>query len=243
MIQDTHSNSVALVRPRSEAAELRIVCAFTIEQVPPLDPELAIAPSAAYFPFAYSVEERFDLEHYLRPHHDDPDGKLTHWARQFLRTDGPTGTREMLLAINQHIREHFGYVAREEEGTQPPLVTLELGTGSCRDFALLMIEAVRHLGIAARFVSGYLYDPALDASGGGGVVGAGATHAWVQAYLPGAGWVPFDPTNNLAVGHGLIRVAVARDPRLAAPVAGTWIGRNGSYLGMTATVQVRRRPD
>jgi transglutaminase-like putative cysteine protease len=130
------------------------------------------APSS--FPFAYSVDERFDLEHYLRPAHDDPGGELTAWARQFIRTDGPTGTRDLLIAMNQHIREQFRYAARDEEGTQEPSLTLELGSGSCRDFALLMMEAGRRLGIATRFVSGYLYDP-------GARRRSGWRHAWAPA--------------------------------------------------------------
>lgn len=243
LIQDPHSNSVALVTPLGPAEELKITCSFTIEHAQSPFPELQLSPSALIFPFAYSVEERFDLEHYMRPHHDDPEGVLTHWARQFIRTDGPTGTRDLLLNMNQFIRATFGYAQRDEEGTQTPLQTIQLGTGSCRDFALLMMEAVRRLGMAARFVSGYLYDPALDGGGEGdapGTVGAGVTHAWLQAYLPGAGWVTFDPTNNLLGGNQLIRVGVARDPSQASPVSGSWFGAANAYQGMTATVQVRR---
>jgi transglutaminase-like putative cysteine protease len=248
MIQDPHSNSVALVTPLGPASELQIVCTFRIEHAPGNGAELALSPSALIFPFAYSVEERFDLEHYMRPLHDDPDGVLTHWARQFMRTDGPTGTRDLLLQMNGFIREHFGYAARDEEGTQTPLETLQLGTGSCRDFALLMMEAVRRLGMAARFVSGYLYDPALDpstqAADKAATLGAGSTHAWLQVYLPGAGWVPFDPTNNLRAGNAqLIRVGVARDPKHAAPISGSWFGPADAYLGLSASVMVSRVAD
>ena len=243
MIQDPHSNSVALVQPLESADELKIVCSFTIEHAHTNNLELPLSPSAEVFPFAYSLDERFDLEQYLRPHHDDPGGHLTAWARQFLRTDGLTGTRELLVKMNQSIRDNFRYAARDEEGTQTPQQTLKLSTGSCRDFALLMMEAVRRLGIATRFVSGYLYDPALDggsADATGSTVGAGATHAWLQAYLPGAGWVPFDPTNNLTGGNQLIRVGVARDPSQAAPIAGSWYGEADDYLGMTVNVAVHR---
>ncbi|MDP3822919.1 MAG: transglutaminase family protein [Burkholderiales bacterium] len=241
MIQDPHSNSVALVQPLESAEELKIVCSFTIEHAHTNNLELPLAPSAEVFPFAYSVEERFDLEHYLRPHYDDPGGHLTAWARQFIRTDGLTGTRDLLVKMNQFIRDNFGYAARDEQGTQTPQETLKLSTGSCRDFALLMMEAVRRLGIATRFVSGYLYDPALDGGDADDTAGAGATHAWLQAYLPGAGWVPFDPTNNLLGGNQLIRVGVARDPSQAAPIAGSWYGEPGDYLGLTVNVVVHRR--
>jgi transglutaminase-like putative cysteine protease len=244
MIQDPHSNSVALVHPLANAAELKIVCSFTIEHAHSNNLELPLSPTAEVFPFAYSLEERFDLESYLRPHHDDPGGHLTAWARQFIRTDGLTGTRDLLVTMNQFIRANFRYAARDEEGTQTPQETLKLSSGSCRDFALLMIEAARRLGIATRFVSGYLYDPALDSAEpgpAGTTVGAGATHAWLQAYLPGAGWVPFDPTNNLLGGTQLIRVGVARDPSQAAPIAGSWYGEPDDYVGMTVNVVVRRR--
>jgi transglutaminase-like putative cysteine protease len=243
MIHDPHSNSVALVQPMGEATELRIVCSFTIEHVPtPLD-ELALDPAAEVLPFAYSLEERLDLEHYLRPHHDDPDGTLIRWAHQFLHTDQPNNTRDVLTRMNAHIGQSLRYAARDEEGTQTPLETLTLGSGSCRDYALLMMEAARRLGIATRFVSGYLYDAALDtgeAEPGQAVSGAGSTHAWLHAYLPGAGWIAFDPTNNLMGGAQLIRVGVARDPALAAPISGSWYGDAKAYEGLEATVVVRR---
>ncbi|MDH5539856.1 MAG: transglutaminase family protein, partial [Rhizobacter sp.] len=204
--------------------------------------DLPLSAGAELFPVAYSVEDRIDLEHYMRPHHDDPGGDLAQWARQFLHTDGMTDTRALLVQMNQFIRDNFQYVQREEEGTQTPLQTLQLGAGSCRDFALLMMEAARRLGFATRFVTGYLYDPSLD-SGNldvGEVIGAGVTHAWLQAFLPGVGWVPFDPTNNMTGGKHLIRVGVARDPKQASPISGSWFGAANAYLGMTVEVQVRR---
>ena len=255
-IQDPHSNSVAIVQPLSKALELKITCRFKIEHAQTYNLELPLAPHAEVFPFAYSVDERFDLEQYLRPHHDDPGGHLTAWARQFIRTDGYTGTRDLLVRMNQSIRDNFIYAERDEEGTQTPQETLKKSSGSCRDFALLMMEAARRLGVATRFVSGYLYDPALDtaapkstpaglASGTAhtpptATIGAGSTHAWLQAYLPGAGWVPFDPTNNLLGGNQLIRVGVARDPRQAAPISGSWYGEAGDYIGLTVKVVVHR---
>jgi len=252
LIQDPHSNSVALVQPWGEATELRIVCQLAIEIVPSSDGPLALDPAAEYLPFAYSVQDRLDLEHYLRPHHDDPDGKLIKWAHQFLHDGGSTRTRDVLARMNAHIGKTLRYETRDDEGTQTPLETLERGSGACRDYALLMMEALRRLGIATRFVSGYLYDAALDAppadaeaaaedaAPAAPVLGAGTTHAWLHAYLPGAGWVAFDPTNDLVGTLHLIRVGVARDPALAVPVSGTWYGEANAYEGMDVTVTVRR---
>ncbi|MEO6033229.1 MAG: transglutaminase family protein [Burkholderiaceae bacterium] len=240
LIQDVHSNSIALVQPRASADELKIVCTFTIEHALPNHPEPPLTAATTWFPLGYSVDERFDLEPCLRPQYDDPAGELTAWARRFIRTDGPTGTRDLLAAMTQSIRDTIRYAGREEQGTQTPLETLRTASGSCRDLALLMMEGARRLGIATRFVSGYLYDPALDGGVAGNTLGAGHTHAWLQAYLPGAGWVPFDPTNNLLGGTQLIRVGVARDPAQAAPVSGTWFGNPDDYLGMTVEVTVRR---
>jgi transglutaminase-like putative cysteine protease len=133
------------------------------------------------------------------------------------------------------IRRDFTYVRREEMGIQAPLETLRLGSGSCRDFALLMMEAVRALGFAARFVTGYLYSPGDE---GSTYKGGGSTHAWVQVYVPGAGWMEFDPTNGIVGSHDLIRVAVARDPAQAVPLWGTWTGFPSDSLGLTVDVHV-----
>ncbi len=240
LIQDAYSNSIALVQPRQAASELKFVCSFTIEHVPgALTPPLAV--SAEYLPFTYSQDERMDLEPYLRPHCDDPDGSLIAWTHQFLSDAGRTGTHEALSRMNAHIGQSLLYVPRDEEGTQSPVRTLELGSGSCRDYALLMMEAVRRLGVAARFVSGYLYDESLDGSGDIAMTGSGSTHAWLQVFLPGAGWITYDPTNNLSGGSNLIRVAVVRDPGFASPISGSWFGQANAYQGMTASVQVSRR--
>src|SRR6266513_5789090 len=138
------------------------------------------------------------------------------------------------MTLTHAIKEGFTYTRRAEHGTQEPVATVRMGRGSCRDFALLMMEAVRSLGLAARFVSGYLYVPASD----GRRVGGGATHAWLEIYLPGAGWMEFDPTNGSIGNRDLIRVAVVRDPRQAVPLTGTWTGDPSDLIGMDVEVSV-----
>ena len=240
LIQDVYSNSVALVQPQSPATELKVQCSFSVEHTGTRALDLPLDPVATQYPFQYGVEDRIALKHYLAPFYGDPTGELAAWARQFVRSDGPTGTRELLVEMTQFIRNTMRYQARFDEGVQTPYDTIRFGSGTCRDFATLMIEAVRQLGYAARFVSGYLYTPWLD-DGSAAHMGAGATHAWVQAYLPGAGWIPFDPTNNLIGGTDLIRVGVARHASLASPVSGSWHGFPGDFAGMFVDVQVRRR--
>jgi transglutaminase-like putative cysteine protease len=133
------------------------------------------------------------------------------------------------------IKRNFRYKRRSEKGIQSPGETLQCRRGSCRDFALLMMEAVRCLGFAARFVSGYIFVPDLEASE---ITCGGATHAWMQVYLPGAGWVDFDPTNNIIGNRNLIRVAVAWDPKQVLPLWGTYVGPASAFLGMDVSVSV-----
>jgi transglutaminase-like putative cysteine protease len=240
LIQDVYSNSVAIVQPQSPATEFKVTCSFSVEHTGTRALDLPLNPDVLQYPFAYSDEDRIALQHYLLPYYDDPSGELAAWARQFVRGDGPTGTRELLVEMTQFIRDNNLYLARFDEGVQTPYDTIRLGSGTCRDFATLMVEAVRQLGYAARFVSGYLYTPALD-NGDDAYVGAGATHAWVQVYLPGAGWIPFDPTNNLIGGTDLIRVGGARHASMASPVIGSWHGFPADFAGMFVDVQVKRR--
>ena len=133
------------------------------------------------------------------------------------------------------VKKDFLYTRRSEKGVQSPNDTLESRRGSCRDFAVLMMEAARSLGLAARFVSGYIFVPGSEA---GRTLGGGATHAWMQAYLPGTGWIDFDPTNSIVGNRNLIRVAVAWDPKQVLPLWGTFEGSASSFLGMDVSVSV-----
>jgi transglutaminase-like putative cysteine protease len=153
----------------------------------------------------------------------------------------PTDTSALLADLNNGVKAQISYQSRETEGTQTPVETLIRGWGSCRDLAVLFIEAVRTLGFGARIVTGYLYRASADA-GSPTATGAGTTHAWADVYVPGSGWITYDPTNGTIGGKDLIRVAVTRDISQAVPISGSFVGIPGSYLGMTVDVAVVSEP-
>ena len=244
-MHDVFSNSIAIVTFDRQADELRFESEIEIEHYGLEDPDFAIEPYARSYPFSYSSEEVPDLGRTIERHYPDPEGAVGAWARAQLEAGGSDPDTAALLArMTRTIHQEFSYGERETFGCQPPQETLQLRSGTCRDFALFMMEAVRSLGLAARFVSGYLYDPALDQQpDSAGLRGAGATHAWVQVYLPGAGWVEFDPTNGLVGGANLIRIGVARDPAQAVPLWGSYIGAAEDFIGMEVSVNVTASAD
>jgi len=236
-LHDVYGNSIAIASFRDKARELVFESSFRAEHFPSAPQAIVVEPYATRYPFSYAAEEIPDLGRTVERHYPDPEHRIDEWARRFVPADEETSTVDMLMRMAAAIRNEFDYVRREEMGTQTPLETLEKSSGSCRDFALFMMEAARSLGFAARFVSGYLYDEDLIGAGRG-VVGGGATHAWMQVYLPGAGWIEFDPTNALAGGRNLIRVAVTRDAAQAVVLAGSYTGAPADYLGMSVEVVV-----
>jgi transglutaminase-like putative cysteine protease len=234
-VHDVFGNCVAIARFAGRAQELGIESVIRLDHSPTNALDFQIEEYAKRYPFTYGADEMPDLLRSIERQYLDPEREVDRWARQFQRHDGRTDTSEFLAAMTHAIRQDLTYVAREESGVQDPVKTLRLKSGSCRDFAVLMMEAVRSLGLAARFVTGYLYVPEDRRSER---IGGGATHAWLEVYLPGAGWIEFDPTNGIVGNHDLIRVAVARDPRQAVPISGTWTGFPSDNLGMTVEVEV-----
>jgi transglutaminase-like putative cysteine protease len=232
-IHDVFGNSVAIALFDERADRLTFTSIVTVEHNPV--EEFAPTPDdpAYFYPFLYDNDEFPDLLQFVMPQYSDPNGELSAWARKFLDADAPTPTFNILTAMTHGIRESFSYRKRHEQGTQHPLDTLQTGSGTCRDYALLMIEALRRLGIAARFVSGYLFSP-----DDRGHLGGGSTHAWVQVYLPSAGWIEFDPTNGIVGSRDLIRVAVARDPRQAIPLHGVYLGAADAFSEMDVNIRV-----
>ena len=238
-IHDVFGNCVSVIDFDSAATELRFETNIRLDHTPQHAPDFRIDDAALSYPFSYDADEAADLAQTIQRHHPDDGDEIGKWARQFISVGRPTETGKLLMTLCYAIHESFRYSRRVESGTQPPLMTLQLRQGTCRDFALFMMEAVRSAGFAARFVTGYVYVPSRDSST---ILGGGSTHAWCQVYLPGAGWVEFDPTNGIVGNRDLIRVAVARHPRQAIPLSGSYSGSASNYRGMTVQVNVTRGP-
>ena len=232
-LHDVFDNSLAVASFDARTTELSFASTITLEHFEDLLPDYQLEAEAQFFPFAYSDKDRANLERALERRYFSDE--VARWAVSFLGSAQPMETMALLRAMTQAALEQFHYSRRDERGVQTPSETLARRSGSCRDFAVLMIDAVRSLGLAARFVSGYIFLPDAASST---MVGGGATHAWVQVYLPGAGWVDFDPTNNIIGNRNLIRVAVAWDPEDALPLWGTFVGSRASFIGLEVSVSV-----
>lgn len=232
--QDVAGNAVATATFSSMSDGLAISCLTEVELSAEAWPVFDIAASAISFPFRYSDDEWADLGALSAVQHPDPGGQLASWAQGFVWSN-PTDTLSLLQDLSAGVSAKLAYQTRDEEGTQTPLDSLMRGAGSCRDFAVLFAEAVRSLGFGARLVSGYLYDPGEGLIGSGGT---GTTHAWAEVFVPGAGWITFDPTNRSLGGANLVPVAVVRDIAQASPVAGSFAGSRDALEGMTVEVDV-----
>lgn len=234
-VVDDFGNQVGIAQFSESAQELCVESVVCLEQSPPQVSACDLEERAARFPFDYSADESTDLALCLeRTPADllsDPGDEVACWARKFLPQDnGSIGTFELLTQLSRVIHGTFRYRRREAKGVQPPVETLRLGHGSCRDFAMLMIDAARALGLAARFASGYLILSSDE---------HGSTHAWAQVYLPGPGWVDFDPTSGNSGRAKLVVVAVAHDPQHTLPLHGTYVGSASDSLGMDVKVFTR----
>ena len=236
-IHDVFGNQIAIASFDVKSTELAFESNIVLEHTPQGGLHFRTDEQARTWPFHYDVETLLDLEAYCLVQYPDPS--VLDWARKLVPDSGTANTGELLMRMTHAVRETCRYTRRNDPGTQAPAVTLAKASGTCRDFALLMIEAARVLGFAARFVSGYIYVPSRDSAE---VVGGGATHAWVQIFLPGAGWVEFDPTNGIVGNQDLIRVGVARDPRQARPLSGSFEGDRSAYLQMEVEVRVTKQP-
>jgi transglutaminase-like putative cysteine protease len=227
---DTFGNSVAEATFSTPADHLLIESALQLRRyaLERLVPETG--PHVCPYPFVYTAEEMRDLGPFLGLQNAQDAAPIDRWLEAVL--DGRPGSAvAVLLRLSDAVHRSLGYSRREEMGTQAAAETLRRGVGTCRDFAFLFMEAARRLGFAARFVTGYLN----DASGG---TGGGATHAWADVFVPGEGWIEFDPTNRITAGSALIRVATTRTPAQASPVSGSFLGQGATFLGLSVDVEV-----
>ena len=232
--QDVHGNAVAMATFQTMTDTLVIDSVAELQLDAAEWPVFDIAASAIVYPFRYSDDEWTDLGALTSHQYPDPTERLRHWARAFVRGQS-TDTLSLLKDLSAGITSWIRYQSRDSEGTQSPTQTLDRGYGSCRDFAVLFVEAARSLGFGARIVSGYLYNPDQKSLGSNET---GSTHAWAEIFVPGAGWITFDPTNRSVGGFNLIPVAVARDIRQAIPVSGSFVGMTDAFAGMSVEVLV-----
>lgn len=235
-LQDVFGNAVAIATFDARADALEVRGSAEVEHLPTCEEDILVEPYAEHYPFTYSAEDMPDLLRSIERQYPDRDRELDEWAMGFVDSGRTNGTMDLLKRMTENIHREFRYQRRETKGIRPPLTTLQLGSGTCRDFAVLMMEAVRALGLAARFVSGYVYQP----DNGNARVGGHSTHAWVRVFIPGSGWIEFDPTNGIVGNRGLIRVAVARDPVQAIPLSGTWRGLKDSQVDMQVDVRIKQ---
>lgn len=230
--QDIFGNTVATVIFSQDASVLTITSTAVVEQTADQWPVFKIDVGAHAYPFTYSSEDMTDLGAFTAA--TSIGGRVKKWAETFVRSR-PTDTLSLLKDINAGILTNATYRIRDEEGTQSPQETLELASGSCRDIAALFIDAVRHLGFGARAVSGYVYDPQAPIDDGG------STHAWAEVYLPGAGWIAFDPTHRRVGEASLIPVAIARSNSQIMPVSGGYVGSLSDFVRLAVSVKVAER--
>ena len=221
--RDVEDNAVAVATFESPTRQLAIVSEVIVQR-DELAIDFVVAAHAIEYPFAYEPDERAVLSPYMGAATASGEpGLLAPWVDTLWRSGEPIHSSALLHRIAAQIHSLVSYQRREEPGVQAADVTLSRHLGSCRDSAFLFMEAARRLGFAARFVSGYLNASVSTQN-------FGATHAWAEVYLPGAGWVGFDPSIGARTGPGHIAVAVARSPERVPPVAGTFKGPAGASL-------------
>ncbi len=233
---DVFGNSVAHAVFSESADCLEIRSDLLIKRYADHPERLSLDHSLRLMPLDYGDENLIDLGPYIPMQFPEEREALEQWLEDAFQ-DRPEAILKYLSALSATIHESFSYSRREERGTQSAMTTVTKKSGTCRDFAFLFMECARLLGFAARFVTGYLHvreDDSEDALKGGG-----STHAWADVYVPGEGWVEFDPTNLIEGSQSLIRIAVTRTPEQATPISGTFDKKQGKFLDMTVTVNVR----
>lgn len=223
--RDAYDNAVAVASFTTPTRHLHIVSECVVQQLDEAPLDFLVADYAVNYPFAYESDAAEILRPYLHSASPSDRAALGAWVQRYWQPGEPVQTYSLLWRLCTGIQQSHTYQMREEPGVQSAVATLIRGVGSCRDLATLFMEAARYLGLAARFVSGYLYAPFADGS-------SGSTHAWAEVYLPGAGWKGFDPTLGEIAGSRHIAVAVAHVPDAVSPVTGAFFGPPGAALSV-----------
>jgi transglutaminase-like putative cysteine protease len=221
--RDVEDNSVAIASFTEQTQQLLIESEVIIQQYNESPLDFIVADYAITFPFEYKEDDKFLLSPYMVLPNQETRTLLNNMIYSVYKTSEQIQTYTLLQRLSAHIYQTLSYTIREEPGVQTVEQTLFLGSGSCRDFALLFMEAVKCLGLASRFVSGYLHAPLMSAH-------VGSTHAWAEVYLPGGGWKGFDPTIGDIAGADHIPVAVSRLPQSVPPIGGSFAGTADSTL-------------
>lgn len=230
-IEDAYGNHVVIIQFLERADTLSIYSEMTVSQLETNPFDFTIDPDSVVYPFRYDRNSAIELAPLMMPVYSTDATRIDEWLELFWKPGQQIDTMQLLLNLNSHIAHNFRYMIRDEAGVQSPRETLDSKSGSCRDFATLFMEACRCLGLAARFVSGYVETKASPEF-------SGSVHAWAEVYLPGAGWKGFDPTEGLLVSSRHLPVAVARHPEYAMPVMGNFLGPTTAFLKMDVSLQV-----
>ena len=239
-VRDVFDNSVAIVDFLEPSSELEVYSSLVVEQYNTNPFDFVLDPEAIDLPFQYPEWEQSDVAPFIQRLHPQDEPAIRNWVRPYLDAKGRSKSVDLFITLGKSVPMFFQYLRREEPGVQSPGETLRKRAGSCRDFALLLMETARHLGVAARFVSGYLCRAPDDETP---LIANDATHAWAELYFPGAGWIGFDPTSGILAADLHVKAAVTRDPAQAVPVSGSFVGPGNVYQGMEVRVNARAIPD
>jgi len=231
-VRDLHENNIGLVDFTELASEMVIEGNFTLDVSERNPFDFILHAEAAEYPFSYEQELWGELSPLCQNLYASDVDRIRDWIAPFWRPGKKVETLELLQQLNLQIYRSFRYQRREKRGVLSPAETLENNGGSCRDFATLFMEACRFLGFAARFVSGYMYHSEIQ--------GRMSMHGWAEIYLPGAGWIGFDPSWGLLADSNYFPAAVSRHSEHAPPISGTYFGTPRAFLRSDVDLYVKR---
>lgn len=240
--QDPFANYLARVMIPERTKAFQVVVDLVAEMAVYNPFDFFLEPGSEHFPFSYSAELKTELAPYLTALPMGP--QLATFFKNVPRR--ARRSIDFLVEINSRVHRKISYTVRMEPGVQTPEETLTLGSGSCRDSGWLLVQLLRHFGLAARFVSGYLIQLKPDVEAVGGPTGAAQDftdlHAWCEVYLPGAGWVGLDPTSGLLAGEGHIPIACTPEPSSAAPISGALDECEVEFMHQMSALRVYEAP-